>query len=66
MKNKLFETVNFNKNKIAYIVNDKQITYQELWKIANEYGTTVNQLMTINNLSSSNLSIGDTLLIPTN
>ncbi|WP_096200709.1 LysM peptidoglycan-binding domain-containing protein [Bacillus sp. FJAT-45350] len=35
-----------------------------LSQIANKYGTTVNALMSANNLSSSNILIGQTLLIP--
>lgn len=37
-----------------------------LWKIANTYGITVNQLKTLNNLTNENLSIGQQLLIPSN
>ena len=36
-----------------------------LWKIANTYGVTVNELKNINNLSGSTLSIGQEILIPT-
>ena len=35
-----------------------------LWKIANEYNTTVARLKELNNLSSNNLSVGQTLIIP--
>lgn len=35
-----------------------------LWKIAQEYGTTVDTLMSINNLTSSNLTINQQLFIP--
>ncbi len=36
-----------------------------LYAIANRYGTTVNAIKQLNNLSSNNLSIGQQLLIPT-
>ena len=36
-----------------------------LWKIANLYGVSVNDLKSINNLSGTTLSIGQKLLIPT-
>ena len=36
-----------------------------LWSIANKYGVTVNELKTVNNLSSNLLSIGQKLIIPT-
>ena len=35
-----------------------------LWSIANKYGTTVNELKLLNGLTSNNLRIGQTLLIP--
>ena len=35
-----------------------------LYKIANNYGVTVKEIMNLNNLDSTLLSIGDTLLIP--
>lgn len=35
-----------------------------LWLIANKYGTTVDELKNINNLKSTTLSIGQTLIIP--
>ena len=37
-----------------------------LWKIADKYVTSVNKLMTINNLTSTTLQIGQSILIPTN
>ncbi|MBR2833794.1 MAG: LysM peptidoglycan-binding domain-containing protein [Bacilli bacterium] len=37
-----------------------------LWNIANRYGTTVNRIKSLNGLTSDNLSIGQTLLIPSN
>ena len=35
-----------------------------LWNIANRFGTTVNELKSLNNLTSNNLSIGQVLRIP--
>lgn len=35
-----------------------------LYKIANKYGTTVNDIVSLNNLKSTNLSIGQVLRIP--
>lgn len=35
-----------------------------MWKIANDYNTTVNEIKQINNLTSNNLSIGQQLKIP--
>ena len=37
-----------------------------LYKIANEYNTTVDEIKTINNLNSNTLSIGETLYLPNN
>ena len=36
-----------------------------LWKIANTYGVTVNDLVKTNNLSGTSLSVGQEILIPT-
>lgn len=47
-------------NLINYIVKKGDTLY----KIANEYNTTVNQIMTLNNLSSNLLSIGQQIFIP--
>lgn len=47
-------------NYTTYIVQSGD----SLYKIANEYGTTVNELKAINNLTSNALSIGQVLLIP--
>ena len=35
-----------------------------LWNIANRLGTTVNELKSLNNLTSNNLSIGQVLRVP--
>lgn len=35
-----------------------------LWKIANEYGVTVNELIQANNLNTTTLKVGDVLIIP--
>ena len=37
-----------------------------LWSIAKKYATTVNELKSLNNLTSNNLQIGQTLKVPTN
>ncbi len=35
-----------------------------MWKIANQYGVTVDELISANNLMSTTLQIGDVLIIP--
>ena len=52
-----------------YTENNQYDTYiiekgDSLYKIANEFNTTVDELMKINNLSSNLLSIGKKILIP--
>ena len=37
-----------------------------MYSIANKYNTTVNEIKSLNNLTSNNLSIGQQLRIPTN
>ena len=51
-----------NPEYIEYIVKKND----SLYKIAKEYNTTVNNIKNINNLKSSELSIGQKLLIPIN
>ena len=48
---------------------DNNVTYtvragDSLWKIANQYGITVDELIQANNLTNTTLQIGDTLIIP--
>ena len=47
------------KKTITYIVKP----FDTLWKIANQFHTSVQQLMELNELSSTQLSVGQTLLI---
>ena len=54
------QTTEFNNQYDTYIVEKGD----SLYKIANEFNTTVAELMKINNLSSNLLSIGQKLLIP--
>ena len=50
-------------------INNQESTYtvksgDSLWNIANRYKTTVNEIKSLNNLTSNNLAIGQKLLIP--
>lgn len=54
-----------------YKAPSSNITYtvqkgDNLYSIANKYNTTVNEIKSLNNLTSNNLSIGQQLRIPTN
>ena len=54
-----------------YEAPSSNITYtvqkgDSLYSIANKYNTTVNEIKSLNNLTSNNLSIGQQLRIPTN
>lgn len=51
-----------NNSKNYYIVKSGD----SLYKIANQFNTTVNEIKTLNNLNSNLLSIGQKLLIPNN
>ncbi len=49
-------------NYVNYVVKSGD----NLWNLANKYNTTVFEIMKVNNLVNSNLTIGQTLRIPTN
>ena len=54
-----------------YEAPSSNITYtvqkgDSLYSIANKYNTTINEIKSLNNLTSNNLSIGQQLRIPTN
>ena len=51
---------NSTNNQITYTV----VKGDNLYSIANKYGTTVNEIKQLNNLTSNTLSIGQKLLIP--
>lgn len=51
---------NTNGNEIKHVVTNNETLYS----IARKYGTTVNDIMNINNLTSNLLTIGQILLIP--
>ena len=57
----LVPTVNNNSSSIYVVQNG-----DSLYKIAQKYNTTVNDIKSLNNLSSDALMIGQTLKIPTN
>ena len=54
------ETTKPTENYIEYVVKSGD----NLYAIANKYGTTVDQIKSLNNLTSNNLSIGQVLKIP--
>lgn len=49
-----------NENDVIYVVAPGD----SLWAIANQYGVTVDAIKQLNNLSTNNLTVGQTLLIP--
>lgn len=64
---KLPTSNNDNANNELTTPNKNFYTVQKgdnLWLIANKYGTTVDKIKKANNLSTNNLSIGQTLIIP--
>ncbi len=57
---KLIIKKNTTENNKTYTV----VSGDSLYKIANKYGTSVDEIKRLNNLTNNNLSIGQTLLIP--
>lgn len=57
---KLIIKKNTTENNKTYTV----VPGDSLYKIANKYGTSVDEIKRLNNLTNNNLSIGQTLLIP--
>ncbi|MFV0342163.1 MAG: LysM peptidoglycan-binding domain-containing protein [Anaerocolumna sp.] len=57
------------KNEVPLVPDDEVFEYvvepgDTLWKLAMEYGTTVKELLILNNLTSDQLTVGQVLLIP--
>ena len=56
------EDIPQNGNSVSYVVQRGDTLY----KIASQYGVSVNDIISANNLTSTNLTIGQQLIIPTN